>query len=61
MRKKFLIGTMTFMLCISSLCGCSINKNEDVKRSLESGMNAHMSKPINIRKLEEILSNIWDK
>lgn len=46
------------MLCISSLCGCSINKNEDVKCSLESGMNAHISKPINIKKLEEILSNI---
>ena len=29
--------------------------DEDVKRSLASGMNGHLSKPVNIEKLEEIL------
>ena len=28
---------------------------EDVKLSLASGMNGHLSKPVNIQKLEEIL------
>lgn len=32
--------------------------DEDVKRSLASGMNAHLSKPVNIRKLEETLAQI---
>lgn len=30
---------------------------DDVKRSLASGMNGHLSKPVNIQKLEEILLN----
>lgn len=33
---------------------------EDVKRSLASGMNAHLSKPINVRKLKDVLSHLWD-
>ena len=28
---------------------------EDVRRSLESGMNAHLSKPVDVRKLENML------
>ena len=32
---------------------------EDVKRSLESGMNGHMSKPVDMKKLEEMLDKIW--
>lgn len=32
--------------------------DEDVKQSLESGMNGHLSKPIDMRKLEEVLSQI---
>lgn len=32
--------------------------DEDVKRSLASGMNAHLSKPINVKKLEETLASI---
>ena len=30
--------------------------DEDVKKSLASGMNAHLSKPIDLRKLEEVLA-----
>ena len=33
---------------------------EDVKRSLASGMNGHLSKPINVRRLREVLSHLWD-
>lgn len=29
--------------------------DEDVKRSLESGMNGHLSKPVDLKKLEEVL------
>lgn len=32
--------------------------DEDVKRSLASGMNGHLSKPVNIRKLEEVLMTV---
>ncbi len=32
--------------------------NEDVRRSLASGMNGHLSKPVNIDKLEETLSSV---
>lgn len=32
--------------------------DEDVKRSLASGMNAHLSKPVNIKALEKTLSKI---
>ena len=35
--------------------------DEDVKRSLASGMNGHLSKPINIGKLEEILMSVLNK
>lgn len=35
--------------------------DEDVKRSIASGMNAHLSKPINVKKLEETLSAIMKK
>ena len=35
--------------------------DEDVKRSLESGMNGHLSKPVNIGKLEEILKKELQK
>ena len=35
--------------------------DEDVKRSLASGMNGHLSKPINIGKLKEILSSVLEK
>ena len=34
--------------------------DEDVRVSLESGMNGHLSKPINISKLEELFVEIWD-
>jgi len=34
--------------------------DEDVRMSLESGMNGHLSKPINIGKLEELFVEIWD-
>lgn len=33
---------------------------EDVRNSLESGMNAHLSKPINIQSLEKVLRDIWE-
>ena len=33
--------------------------DEDVKRSLASGMNGHLSKPINIGKLEEMLEEMF--
>jgi len=32
--------------------------NEDVRRSLASGMNGHLSKPVNIDKLEETLASV---
>lgn len=32
--------------------------DEDVKKSIASGMNGHLSKPINVKKLEEMLNNI---
>ena len=32
--------------------------DEDVKRSLASGMNGHLSKPVNMEKLEEILASL---
>ena len=35
--------------------------DEDVKRSLSSGMNGHMSKPVDMKKLEELLEKIWQK
>ena len=35
--------------------------DEDVKRSLASGMNGHLSKPVNIEKLEEMLSNVLEE
>lgn len=35
--------------------------DEDVKRSLASGMNGHLSKPINIGKLEEVLQKELEK
>ncbi len=34
--------------------------DEDVKRSLASGMNGHLSKPVNIEKLEEVLKSLID-
>lgn len=35
--------------------------DEDEKRSLEAGMNGHLSKPINIKELEGVLMKIADK
>ena len=35
--------------------------DEDVKRSLASGMNAHLSKPINVKKLLETLNSILEE
>lgn len=35
--------------------------DDDVRRSIASGMNGHLSKPVNISKLEEMLSRVWDK
>ena len=35
--------------------------DEDVKRSIASGMNAHLSKPVNVKKLEETLGAIMKK
>ena len=32
--------------------------NEDVRRSLASGMNGHLSKPVNVEKLEETLASV---
>ena len=32
--------------------------DEDMKRSIESGMNGHLSKPVNIAKLEEMISSV---
>lgn len=34
--------------------------DEDVKRSLESGMNGHLSKPVNLAVLEKTLEQIWN-
>ena len=34
--------------------------DEDVRRSLASGMNGHLSKPVNIAKLEETLAKVFD-
>ena len=33
--------------------------DDDVKRSMASGMNGHLSKPVNIGKLEEMLASLW--
>ena len=33
--------------------------DDDVKRSMASGMNGHLSKPVNIGKLEEMLASVW--
>ena len=33
--------------------------SEDVKRSLESGMNGHISKPLHAGKLKEMLAKMW--
>ncbi len=33
--------------------------DDDVRRSMASGMNGHLSKPVNIDKLEEMLSSVW--
>lgn len=33
--------------------------SEDVKRSLESGMNGHISKPLHAEKLKEMLAKMW--
>ena len=35
--------------------------NEDIRRSLESGMTAHLSKPVEPDKLEEVLHQVLDK
>ena len=32
--------------------------DEDIKRSLASGMNAHLSKPIEVQKLRELLRQL---
>lgn len=55
-------------LCVSEVCGWSLDAgmipivamsanafDEDVRRSLASGMNAHLSKPVNIVKLLDVL------
>ena len=34
---------------------------EDVRHCLEAGMNAHLSKPVDINKLKEILSDLLDQ
>lgn len=33
--------------------------DEDVKRSLASGMNGHLSKPVNVGKLQEMLFTVF--
>ena len=33
--------------------------DDDVRRSIASGMNGHLSKPVNIGKFEEMLSEVW--
>lgn len=33
--------------------------DDDVRRSIASGMNGHLSKPVNIGKLEEMLAEVW--
>ena len=35
--------------------------DDDVRRSIASGMNGHLSKPVNIGKLEEMLAEVWNK
>lgn len=35
--------------------------SEDVKRSLASGMNGHISKPLHAEKLKELLSKMWNQ
>ena len=35
--------------------------DEDVKRSLASGMNGHLSKPVNVEKLTEVLSRVLNR
>ena len=35
--------------------------DDDVRRSLASGMNGHLSKPVNIAKLEEMLAAVWSR
>ena len=34
--------------------------DDDVRRSIASGMNGHLSKPVNIGKLEEMLAEVWE-
>lgn len=33
--------------------------DDDVRRSMASGMNGHLSKPVNIDKLEALLTSVW--
>lgn len=35
--------------------------DEDIKRSLASGMNAHLSKPIEPKKLKELMAQFFRK
>ncbi len=35
--------------------------DEDMKKSVESGMNGHLSKPIDMNKVREILAKIWQE
>ena len=35
--------------------------DEDKRRALESGMNAHIAKPINVDKLMEVITDILEK
>ena len=33
--------------------------DEDIRRSLTSGMNAHLSKPVDTKQLKRLLAKIW--
>ena len=33
--------------------------DEDMKKSVECGMNGHLSKPIDMNRIREVLSEIW--
>ncbi|MBQ8826890.1 MAG: response regulator, partial [Oscillospiraceae bacterium] len=35
--------------------------DEDMKKSVECGMNGHLSKPIDMNRIREVLSEIWSK
>lgn len=47
--------SLSFKLCEVVKCEAEKNVLEDIPRSLKAGMNAHISKPLNMEELFEIV------